>query len=604
MQYNSSMCFEDGDEIDMRAVEGVGIAIPLEDLVYDSSFDGDDHRVWESFNVSCGAGDDVLNKRVQHASSPVLHDRVEVSRSDDGMFRGHNDQGDVNEHFKCRSSKINQDLLNSHAISLEQMLFDRGQITDATIMLDPSDFTMMASLKNGWCGTVALTTCSTKEHDTRVRELKFIARCYGYDQLIVVNQNKPILSRNVYCGMHGVHVLAPNGFGFEINPYFADVSLNFLSSVSEHVGGDDGYNLCYDRRTYDYGHFFSHFSPYYRYPWSTYCQLLAPGCDGDKMAGSMFYCSRRLLLFNEVKEDVVPPYVDAFFVPILPPYETSIVFDEMLSISFDAKYVYDIKVPCTYPSKRWRMIEIARLFHLNVVPLCRVMNDSRDGYLALPNTSCFVPAAKGAILGIRKFYDNFEKHEDSSVSYGTLCSYDPTSQVSVVMSKKRVCDDLEVLSVKTKRRDYESVASGDMVRLPIASWSTVCKGKFGEVLCVVTEYPRFAFRSESQDWSVLRGNVTYYDVVNRAISGKLQSTIGCTSLVRRGALYRESVGLTLVEYLNEVIYNVVGSVEENFVFDQARFVSSRRDKIRRIATGEERTDPCVRKIVTNVDDVG
>jgi len=305
-----------------------------------------------------------------------------------------------------------------------------------------------------------------------------------------------------------------------------------------------------------------------------------------------------------VKEDVVPPYVDAFFVPILPPYETSIVFDEMLSISFDAKYVYDIKVPCTYPSKRWKMIEIARLFHLNVVPLCRVMNDSRDGYLVLPNTSCFVPAAKGAILGIRKFYDNFEKHEDSSVSYGTLCSYDPTSQVSVVMSKNRGCDDLEVLSVKPKRRDYESVASGDMVRLPIASWSTVCKGIFGEVLCVVTEYPRFAFRSESQDWSALRENVTYYDVVNRAIPGKLQSTIGCNSLVRRGALYRESVGLTLVEYLNEVIYNVVGGGEENFVFDQARFVSSRRDRIRRIATGEERTDPCVRKIVTNVDDVG
>jgi hypothetical protein len=586
----------------MRAVEGVGIAIPLEDLVYDSSFDGDDHRVWESFNVSCGAGDDVLNKRVQHASSPALHDCAEVSRSDDGMFRGHNDQGDVNEFFKCRSSKLNQDLLNSHAISLEQMLFDRGQITGATIMLDPSDFTMMASLKNGWCGTVALTTCSTKEYDTRVRELKFIARCYGYDQLIVVNQNEPILSKNVYCGMHGVHVLAPNGFGFEINPYFADISLNFLSSVSEYVG-DDGYNLFYDRRTYDYGHFFSHFSPYYRYPWSTYCQLLAPGCDGDKMAGSMFYCSRRLLNFDEVKEDVVPPYVDALFVPILPPYQQKYVFDETLSISSDAKYVYDIKVPCTYPSKKWRMIEIAKLFHLNVVPLCRVMNDSRDGYLALPNTSCLVPAAKGAILGIRRFYSKFEKHEDLSVSYGTLCSYDPMSQVSVVMSKKHGCDDLEVLSFKTKCRNYYQATFGNMVRLPIASWSTVCKGKFGEVLCVVTEYPRFASRMRGNG-QVDHQHVTYYDVVNRAIPGKLQSTIGCTSLVRRGALYRESVGLTLVEYLNEVIYNVVGSGEEFFVFDQARFVSSRRDKIRRIATGEERIDPCVRKIVTNVDDVG
>jgi len=321
--------------------------------------------------------------------------------------------------------------------------------------------------------------------------------------------------------------------------------------------------------------FFPFFSWYYRYPWASYCEWLAPGQPKIAMAGLLFFCCRRVLPWRDLRESVPSTYVDVCSLPYVPPYEMISLAGEKLFVSMDSKYVYDVRVTCTYSSKRWKMEAVARDRALVVFSPNRVVDYERDGHLIVPDGASFVPIAKGALLCYRKYYSKFEKQIDPTSSTGDVVYfYDPESRVNIKYHNGRNSAQIETVAPRSSSRAYRNVSKCGMKALPFISWATVVKGKFGEFLCVLTDYPKFSKRIGRQFDPTFEGNVDYYDVTNDQGDAvvKFWSSSSRTALVRRDNSDREVLGITFVEWLNQKFYGIVRSNQKSFVFNHSKFV--------------------------------
>jgi len=266
------------------------------------------------------------------------------------------------------------------------------------------------------------------------------------------------------------------------------------------------------------------------------------------MAESMFFCSRREIAFLEVSQHSVPPYVDAFSLPYLPPYDEVFCGDNVFLVSSDSQFVYDIQVPCTYASKRWKLDEIAQVMCRRSVPISRRINYLRDGYLALADRSCLVQIAKGALLGLRSYYSYFERCDDHSSHDVTQYIYDQRSRVGLSCYQVRGgVKYFKVITNENRCDGNNEVVPREMVRPFMGSWVTVCKGKDQDFLCVVTESPRYA-RRDLDLLSTDLGHPEYYDEVDGVRDGEPYSVLSQTSLLIRRCGDRESIGIGLMSW--------------------------------------------------------
>jgi hypothetical protein len=332
---NPTILSVDDDDLDLSVMMGEDIAFPPEMLEFDLGANEVTYGTRESSTVSRTVIDDKLDRTISSVSSLTLRDCSQLSSScETEVSTASCDERELCLEFVEGLSNEDPDPLNSHSFALERMLFDVGKIKVDTIMLNPSNILMMMALKRGWRGNVVITTSSIKEFEARVVDLNKIANHCGRSRVTVTRQIGLILSDNVYCGMRGLHILAPNGFGFEVNPYFADVSLKYLSVVRDRGGDDPGYELLYNRGGYNQSHFFSSSPWYYRYPWASYSHWLAPGQVKPKLAGSMYFCSRRVLPCNESPEHMSLNVADAVSLPYVPSYSLLKFLGEELFVSF------------------------------------------------------------------------------------------------------------------------------------------------------------------------------------------------------------------------------------------------------------------------------
>jgi len=294
----------------------------------------------------------------------------------------------------------------------------------------------------------------------------------------------------------------------------------------------------------------------------------------------MFFCSRREIAFLEVSQHSVPPYVDALSLPYLPPYDEISHGGNVFLASCDAQFVYDIQVPCTYASKRWKINEIAQATRRRSVPVSRKINYLRDGYLALADKSSLVQIARGALLGLRSYYSYFEQCDDRSSHDVTQYMYDQKSRVGLSCYQVRGgIKYFKVIPDESCCVGDGEVVSREMVRPSMGSWVTVCKGKDQNFLCVVTEIPRYARRDLTLS-IVCPGHPEYYDEVDGVRDGEPYSVLSQTSLCIRRCTDRESIGIRLISPLKEEGHG--GELQSSW----SSFKRMKQEKLRRAKLNE------------------
>jgi len=219
--------------------------------------------------------------------------------------------------------------------------------------------------------------------------------------------------------------------------------------------------------------------------------------------------------------------------------------------------------------------------------------------------SCFAPMAKGAMMGIKLYYKKFEK----CFELGSSCDvysymYDPKSQVSLSEYERRGSAFYDVVTSYVPVGNRKDAILSGMVRPPENGWSMICRGKFGEMLCIVTEHYQYTIRDDAQCAPVLAGNVDYYDVVHGSIVGSFYSVSSRTSLVVRDHANRMQIGMSFVDWLNEEIYGEVEKHQRKFEFNQAKLrrLSVARRGERRL--GDRVVDMSIQARIRRFDDLG
>jgi len=560
------------------------VAISQEDLEFESEFKEttscDRKAIAMSSGVKCN---DVIEDEI-HRSFLTPYAMTELSQfmASNVAFFG-NENVKTRNSFEFRLTEESHDFINSQVFRMEQLLCDAGEIGRYTTLMNPSDVFMIMVLNRGWVGDVIVTANSKEQYHTRARELQVVSRYCGRGRLSIIELHSLMLSNDIYCGVHGVHRLTPNGFAFEINPYHTDTNLTCLSYVSDHEKGEPGYTLRYGRGGYRFMRHYSFTPLYYRYPWSSYSVWLGAECEDVVAAGLLFFCSQRELLFSYSRVATSSPRIDVQFLPIVPEYRSVEAIGGNLLISFDSDCVYDIKVPCTYTSKLWKLKMIAAKLSKTIVQVERAFFCDRDGLFAMPDIAEFVPATKKEIVGKQSCFLSFGLRAATD-----LCDdspeivYDPVSQVDHVTRDRNGDRRCEI--VVPEQLACGVVDVGAMVPLPEISWSVVCDGKSGEFLSVVVECPVSVPRRDEDD-NGDSSEFGYYRVFKGRKRGALQSTSGSTYLVDRDVHHRERCGDTLPEWLNLVFYGWFRSARNCFSYSPSRLKKVKTDVSRESWTG-------------------
>jgi len=226
---------------------------------------------------------------------------------------------------------------------------------------------------------------------------------------------------------------------------------------------------------------------YFRYPWGSYGSWLDKNyyLGSSTMAGSVFYCSRRVYEFEVAPGRTAAPYVDVFSVPRTPPYMEIIINGKKCRVSADRNKIYDVDVPCTYPSKKWCVDQLAA--HCNKKGgISTTFANVLDGdYIVPSDTFSFEPIGVKLRDGEINYYHQFDTvcvsdEDDNRAFQVDLSSMIPLAVCRVNKKAGIVYDPSPLESVRRSAPD-------DMTRLPPNCWYREIDTRGGKILSVMKE---------------------------------------------------------------------------------------------------------------------